>query len=346
MPVLDAKRLFDNRVNAIKRYHEDCGVTRAELDLSGGIDSAVMAAILVKALGADNVTLVHSNINTDPKATKRAVDLANALNCPLINIDLTDVFHSLMSTMTGALREAGYDMNTIISRCQKDPTVWGSIRSTIRAPIGRGFNRLTGGGIRHGTGNECEDRFLRFYQKGGDGEVDTNPIEMLSKTEVYQLAWAIANEIMPETKEAMTACIAVTPSPDLWGAGEDKHTDEKELKSWLGASFTYGRINPDTGKIVSIGTIERVARFLDVVDHDWPHDGLFHGLKDWDAWTKSAQDSGCFGSMPDEEITALLKAAKVAEERTRHKANGNIPMLGNRASLVDVEILTNELPDI
>ena len=90
--------------------------------------------------------------------------------------------------MREALTAAGYDGAELDTRVAKDPTILGSIRSCIRAPIGRGFNRMTGGGIRHGTGNECEDRFLRFYQKGGDGEVDTNPIAMLSKGEVYQVA--------------------------------------------------------------------------------------------------------------------------------------------------------------
>ena len=68
-----------------------------------------------------------------------------------------------------------------------------------------------GGGIRHGTGNECEDRFLRFYQKGGDGEVDTNPIAMLSKGEVFQLARGLG---VPQR------VLQALPSPDLWGVGE------------------------------------------------------------------------------------------------------------------------------
>ena len=48
---------------------------------------------------------------------------------------------------------------------------------------------MTGNGLRHGTGNECEDRWLRFYQKGGDGEVDSNPIAMLSKGGIPAGTW-------------------------------------------------------------------------------------------------------------------------------------------------------------
>jgi len=134
-------------------------------------------------------------------------------------------------------------------RIALDPTIVGYFKSTLRAPIGRFFNRLNGGGLRHGTGNECEDRFLRFYQKGGDGEVDTNPMEMLTKTEVFQMAWGISqraacakpnNILSDRPRVALMECfkelISIKPSPDLWGTGDD-HNDEDELKSWTGVPF-------------------------------------------------------------------------------------------------------------
>ena len=185
MPVLKPADLISNRVKALMDFHTETGVSRAELDLSGGIDSAVMACLLVEALRAENVTLVHTIIGTDPKATRRARDIAAALKCRLIVGDFTNIFDLVVEEMEKSMCEAGYNMDEIRNRCIADPTIAGSIRSTLRAPLGRGYNRVTGGGIRHGTGNECEDRFLRFYQKGGDGEVDTNPIAMLSKGEIF-----------------------------------------------------------------------------------------------------------------------------------------------------------------
>ena len=115
--------------------------------------------------------------------------IADSCEVPLIAIDLSSLFSQLIHDMYQEIEAAGLDIDVVQKAVEEGPfNVLGSIRSCLRAPIGRGFNRMRGGGIRHGTGNECEDRWLRFYQKGGDGEVDSNPIDMLAKGEVYQLA--------------------------------------------------------------------------------------------------------------------------------------------------------------
>jgi NH3-dependent NAD+ synthetase len=67
MPVVDAKALIDERVGAIRRYHEGTGLDRAELDLSGGIDSAVMAGLLLLALGQEALTLSIHRLIPGPR---------------------------------------------------------------------------------------------------------------------------------------------------------------------------------------------------------------------------------------------------------------------------------------
>ena len=345
MPVLNPEALLANRVDAIRRMHTDAGITRAELDLSGGIDSAVMAGLLVIALGPENVTLAHTIINSDTTQTERAEAIGTAIGCPVAVGDFSGIYAKLVEETILSLARAGYNGDEIADRIEADPTILGSIRSTLRAPLGRGYNRLTGGGIRHGTGNECEDRFLRFYQKGGDGEVDSNPLAMLSKGEVYQLAFALSQRF-PEG-DAYLDTIKATPSPDLWGTG-DGHSDEAELLSWTGAPFTYGRIDPDTGAITSIGTIERVARFLDMpyrgdLPKTFTHEIILFANEEpiWPDLLLSAQRSGLF---PDEDgIELLLRATRRVERITRHKANPNCPTLGVRAALVAEGILTDDL---
>lgn len=346
MPVLNPEALIDNRVQAIIAAHDRASILKAELDLSGGIDSAVMAGLLVEALGPENVILVHSGMSTNPEQTARASALAEALGCPMINIDLSALYENFITQAGEAIAAAYGDesLNDVNDRCNADKTILGSIRSTLRAPVGRAFNRLLGGGIRHGTGNECEDRFLRFYQKGGDGEVDSNPIAMLSKSEVYQLAFALGYRLACEPE--YRTIIEATPSPDLWGEG-DGHSDEAELLSWTGAPFTYGRINPETGEIASYGTIERVSRFLDV--QSWgacPVSDYLFGVNDpdWSEMVTEAKQSGYFDGFSDSEVETLLTAARKVEQITRHKMNPNCPAYGDRASLVEEGILTNELP--
>jgi NH3-dependent NAD+ synthetase len=355
MPVVNPDALLDDRIAAIRAEHARTGITRAELDVSGGIDSAVMACLLVLALGPRNVTLLHSRMSSNSEQTKRALNLGIALDCLVANGDFGAIFEATVKELRRCLVEAGHDIAEIDARCAADPTILGSIRSTLRAPLGRGANRLTGGGLRYGTGNECEDRFLRFYQKGGDGEVDNNPLAMLSKGEVYQLAYCLTFRI-PRAADVLLATINAVPSPDLWGTG-DGHSDEAELLSWTGAPFTYGRINPATGEITSIGSIERVSRFLDMVvtnraDYDRPFDHtvgeqLFDDdLVDpnWNMIGQLALTTDWFSGFDRDAIVVLLKAAKWVERITRHKFNPNCPSYGDRASLVEAGILTNTFP--
>jgi len=363
MPVKDINKLIDNRVEALRVYHKETGVPRAELDVSGGADSAAMAGLLVLALGPENCTFVHSRINTNPEQTARAHALVEGLGARLIDIDLTRDVDTLVRKMLNAIagNVEGIEMqdvddleatnpyvNEVMARINNDPTILGSIRSCIRAPIGRGFNRMMGNGIRHGTGNECEDRFLRYYQKGGDGEVDTNPIEMLSKSEVYQLLWGLAQRF-PNASEAFKACIKCKPSADLWGKG-DEQTDEGELRKWLKVDFTYGRVDPETGEIQSYGTIERVNRFLDVsvfvpsYGYKRCSEVLFGDNPDLALLCAEAtKRTDLFAGFSVAEIGLLLGASVRAEKATRHKANGNIPMLGSRRELVYAGILSNDL---
>jgi NH3-dependent NAD+ synthetase len=351
MPVLNVKTLIENRVGAIREMHQSANIFKAELDLSGGIDSAVMACLLVLALGPEHVILTHSRFRTDGKQTDRAVRLAKALGVPLVNGDFGKAYDAVLNTIVDGLIEAGVDIHEVMARMQADPTIEGSIRSTLRAPIGRAVNRLFGGGIRHGTGNECEDRFLRFYQKGGDGEVDSNPIEMLSKTEVYQLAWGLGEMLGEAVRDVLREIIRALPSPDLWGQG-DKHNDEDELFRWTGAPFTYGRIDPITGEILRYGTIERVSRFLDrtfELEDGTKATGeklLFDDLDRQSTMREALRNARtyCFPEMTRDEVLTLLRAARRAEQVTRHKWNPNCPMLGNRADLVADGILSNELP--
>jgi NH3-dependent NAD+ synthetase len=344
MPVQKSAALVDQRVEAIRRYHEGCGLRRAELDLSGGIDSAVLAGLLVLALGPEQITLVYSSINSGSQTQDRASSLAKALGVSLIVHDLTPTYEAMVEAMMANLTQAGWDGPALQERVAKDPTILGSIRSCLRAPLGRGYSRLTGNGIRHGTGNECEDRWLRFYQKGGDGEVDTNPIAMLSKGEVFQLAAALGQRL--GGSEAYGTIIAAPPTPELWGQARS-HTDEDEIGSYLGITDSdqtfYSYIDPTTGAYGQVGMIERVARFADTP----PAEGLFEDSTPPDRLQKiisAGPRSAALGPLPPQLVERLLRAARRTERISRHKYNPACPTLGTRAELLSAGILTDTLP--
>lgn len=326
MPVLDTTALIENRVNAIKAFHEKNGLDRAELDVSGGIDSAVVLMLLARALGPDKVTAVYSSIQSSEASLQRARLVAEAAGVRLVELDLGPTYNALVEECLRAAEAAGYHRSDMEAHMGADFSVKGSLRSCLRAPVGRFMNRLTRGGIRHGTGNEDEDRWLRFYQKGGDGEVDTNPVAMLSKGEVYQLAVALG--VPREIIEAL-------PTPDLWGVGES-HNDEEELTKISGVEWTYSRVDPETGKYLRVGSIERMSRFL---DDEFP----------FDSWT-AEKNATIDDLLPRAEKFGLtrkhLESAQHWERITRHKWNPNCPSLGEREDLVEAGIITDELPEV
>ncbi len=334
MPILDGPLLIENRVQAIRELHIKVHNQRAQLDLSGGIDSAVLLGLLVKAQGKENVTAVYSSIHSGMEFQERAQLCADAFGVRLVTLDLSSIFDELTSKMRDTLEEAGYDMAAIAERTAADRTVLGSFRSCLRAPVGRAYNRMTGGGIRHGTGNECEDRFLRFYQKGGDGEVDTNPIAMLGKGEVFQLARALG---------VPAPLIDAIPSPDLHGNGNE-HNDEDELFELSGVAWTYSRIDATSGEYTRVGSIERMSRFLDT----GAQTKLFgeDPLSDEDFAAMANDAASYFPGYPNSDVQGLLRSSRKLEHTSRHKENPNIPALGSRAELVQAGLLTDELPEL
>ncbi len=334
MPILDPQGLVQDRVHAIRQLHERAGTPRAQLDLSGGIDSGVMLGLLARALGPANITTVYSSIHSGDEFRDRARLCAAAFEVPLVEIDLTHMFDELTMRMRGALEISGRSSDKIEARIAADATILGSLRSCLRAPVGRGFNRMMGGGIRHGTGNECEDRFIRFYQKGGDGEVDTNPIAMLGKGEVFQLACALG---------VPAPLIEALPSPDLHGIGS-AHNDEDELFSLSGVRWTYSKVNSSTGQYTYMGSIERMSRFLDTGSEALLFGEPAPQPRELDAMRQSAQSF--FPEHSASEIEGLLLSARKLEQSSRHKANPAIPALGTRAELLAAGLLTDRLPEL
>jgi len=237
MAIKDVERLVLMIVGRMREQAQLAGVDRAEVDISGGIDSAVVAALAVRAFGPRQVVGVYSAIHSSDTSGRLARLVAEELGFPLVELDLSAVHDAIVEATRLEFQRLDLpfpDANDPDSR-----TVFGGLRSCLRAPVGRFINRAFSGGIRQGTGNRDEDELLRFYQKGGDGEVDCNWIAGLFKSEVWELAIHLG---VPRP------VIDAQPTPDLWGIG-DGHTDEQELEELTGVPLTYTRPGGPMGTI-------------------------------------------------------------------------------------------------
>jgi NAD+ synthetase len=303
MSIKNPEKLVNLIVNTMKKQAAEANTNKAEVDISGGIDSAVVVALSCLAFGPKNVIGVYSSINSSEESRRLAGLLAAKFGFRFIDLDLTSVYEEVVSKVRLEFAKLGLEWPSE----KENPTVFGGFRSCLRAPVGRFVNRVFGGGIRQGTGNRDEDEMLRFYQKGGDGEVDCNWIGGLFKSEVWELAEYLG---IPQQ------IIDVEPTPDLWGS-ETKHSDEDELKEITGVDLTYGRPNSP------MGTIEWAIRENDKI-------GI---ITSEDEHCDSVHKMATYTPSEWRVILAIRKMEKI----TRHKAE--LPPIITRKQLLSARVV-------
>lgn len=179
----------------IKNYVKD---KKAIIGISGGLDSAVVAALCSRALGKENVFGVLMPYgDQDTKGAKFVSDYLG-IDYREINIkDIVDKFDFL----------------------ELDKISKGNVKARVRMTVLYSFaNQLNGLVIGTSNKSEIETGYITKY---GDGGVDIESIGDLYKTEVFKMAKLLK---IPEK------IIKKKPSAELY----DGQTDEGEI----GASYT------------------------------------------------------------------------------------------------------------
>jgi hypothetical protein len=120
---------------------------------------------------------------------------------------------------------------------------YASLKSRFTTPFAGFISKAIddGNGRIFGTGNMEEDKILRYFDKGGDGVVDNNILDGLTKSEVRQVCTWFGEYYQTGIFKRIALKI---PSADLHGNG-DKHNDESELtnlakKMGFNISISYG----------------------------------------------------------------------------------------------------------
>ncbi|HRS22741.1 MAG TPA: NAD(+) synthase, partial [Candidatus Woesebacteria bacterium] len=157
---------IDYIVKKVKQFYQANNFQKAIIGLSGGIDSAVTAALLVKALGSDQVLaayLPNNNMN-DLVDVKAVVKL---LGIRLEVFDLAPVTIPLIKAIDSNDRLV---RGNLIAR----------VRMTYLYALANKYH-----GFVCGTTDRSEYQ-LGYFTKFGDGAADLEPIVGLYKSEVYQ----------------------------------------------------------------------------------------------------------------------------------------------------------------
>ncbi len=170
------EELFRALALGVRDFCRKNRLPRAFLGLSGGIDSAVVAAIAAEALGPERVTaLANPSRYTDPRSTDCARELAGTLGIGFEVVELEGL-HAAAETALGALLEGG----------PRGSTAAENVQARLRALIWMAFvNRH--GGLLLNCSNKTE-LSLGYATLYGDMAGGLCPIGDLTKMEVRALA--------------------------------------------------------------------------------------------------------------------------------------------------------------
>lgn len=171
----EEEQIFNGLVLGVRDYFRKTGHQRAVLGLSGGIDSAVTAAVAVEALGADNVLgiAMPSKYSSD-HSVKDASDLANNLGMRYKEIPIAKVFSGFQDTYQDVLGEH-------LTGLPEE-----NLQARIRGNILMSFSNRDGS-LLLTTGNKTEIA-LGYCTLYGDMSGGLAVISDVGKRMVYQLA--------------------------------------------------------------------------------------------------------------------------------------------------------------
>lgn len=196
-------KVAENIRSIVSDYLSACGLKSLVLGISGGIDSALCAALLRPVCQQHNIPLVGRSITieTNPNdEVARSLTIGKSFCTDFEHLDLTETFFENKKLLIH------YD-DSHLSKLRQ-----GNMKARMRMMVLYDLAQLYGGMVIS-TDNYSE--FLTgFWTLHGDVG-DYAPIMHLWKTEVFHLAKALLDECNAEQRAALQSCIDATPVDGL-----------------------------------------------------------------------------------------------------------------------------------
>ena len=202
LPAIEPERAITVITGFLRTQLEQTGFTRLVVGLSGGVDSATVAYLAAKAIGADNLLAVRMPYrSSSPDSETDALRVVTALGCMSEKVDITPMVDPMLALVSGP------DEGALQVR---RGNVMARQRMIVLYDRSAAFDALVAG-----TGNKTE-ALLGYGTLFGDMAAAIAPIGDLYKSQLRAVAEALGvpGEIL-----------AKPPSADLWPG----QTDEAEL---------------------------------------------------------------------------------------------------------------------
>jgi len=180
-------------------YVRKCGFSEVLLGLSGGIDSSLVAAIAVSALGPQNVLgVLMPSPYTSPESVQDAMALAQNLGIKTLTLNITDIMKSFDRGLAKPFQGRPKDVT--------EENIQARIRGNLLMALSNKFGLVL---LTTGNKSELAVGYCTIY---GDMSGGLAVISDVPKTVVYRLAkWlnARGSEIIPD------AVLHKAPSAEL-----------------------------------------------------------------------------------------------------------------------------------
>jgi NAD+ synthase (glutamine-hydrolysing) len=238
------EEMYNALVLGTHDYLHKCGFSKAVLGLSGGIDSAVVAAIACQAMGKENVIgVAMPSIYSSKGSIDDAKTLAKNLGIELLIIPINDA----MTTFDSMLKEQFVQANPDVT----EENMQARIRGTILMALSNKFRYLL---LTTGNKSELAVGYCTLY---GDMCGGLAVISDIPKMKVYALAHYInekaAFEVIPQS------IIEKAPSAEL----KPNQTDQDTLPPYpildaIIQAYIEDRLDP--AEIVRLGLAPEIVQ--------------------------------------------------------------------------------------
>ena len=171
----------DKIIEFIKKYYYENKLGGVILGISGGKDSAVVAALMVKALGKENVIGVTLPCHSNSEDMTDAKLISNYYGFELINFDITSTFDTFKEEVSKLGDFSEKELKN------SDINIKPRLRMTTLYYLAALYSEIKGKTyLVVGTSNKSE-LFVGYFTKGGDSVHDISIIADFTVEEVIKI---------------------------------------------------------------------------------------------------------------------------------------------------------------
>lgn len=307
----EPEKIYRALSHGVRDFLQHVGLSKVVIGASGGIDSAVSAALYVKVIGAENVLLVNMPSQFNSATTKNLSEqLAKNLGCKYCVVPIQES----VDLTVKQLESAGFEVSSFVRENIQARDRSSRILAALAATIGGGFTC---------NANKAEST-VGYATLYGDAAGFLSALADLWKFQVYALARYLNDEIYGR-EVIPQGIIDLVPSAELSTAQNVDEGKGDPLKypyhDYLFRAFVEQNLRPeDILKLYDAGKLEKaIGCEVGLVKKYFPTEKDF--IEDLERWWKQFTGMGVAKRIQAAPILAVTKhpyGSRLESQNGRH----------------------------